>query len=84
MASLYGRLRGNRGEVTRCGSKASGIHAILETWEGAIRVDLEAHGFFRVQIGQKDSPHTKILEGNINDRPQSFDLTQTELPRQPW
>lgn len=33
MAEFYGRLRGNRGEATRCGSRASGITATAQSWQ---------------------------------------------------
>ena len=42
MSAYYGRLQGNRGEATRCGSHASGIAATVETWSSVIRV--EQHG----------------------------------------
>lgn len=32
MAHFYGRLIGNRGEATRCGSKDSGIRVTAESW----------------------------------------------------
>jgi hypothetical protein len=41
MSTFYGNLRGNRGEVTRQGSKASGIVAVARSWQGSIRVDLD-------------------------------------------
>lgn len=37
MAEFYGRLQGNRGEATRCGSKESGISATVESWKTVIR-----------------------------------------------
>ena len=41
MSTFYGNLRGNRGEVTRQGSKASGIVAVARSWQGSVRVDLD-------------------------------------------
>ena len=32
MSATYGYLTGNRGTATRCGSRLSGIAAILKTW----------------------------------------------------
>lgn len=66
MAALYGRLQGNRGQVTRCGSRI--IDAKLETWNGSIRVALMTNGDFRVSIGDKFSPHTTIATGNVDAR----------------
>lgn len=37
MSHFYGTLQGNRGEATRCGSKASGIVAHAASWQGAVR-----------------------------------------------
>ncbi len=38
MSHFYGTLQGNRGEVTRTGSKNSGITTYSASWDGAIRV----------------------------------------------
>lgn len=40
MAHFYGTLKGNRGEASRLGSKASGIKACIASWEGAVTVVL--------------------------------------------
>lgn len=37
MAHFYGRIQGNRGEATRCGSKNSGINATVESWSTILR-----------------------------------------------
>jgi hypothetical protein len=68
MAALYGRMNGSRGEVTRCGTKASGIQAKLETWEGSVRVTLDADGTFEVWMGDKSSPRVLVAQGNVNTR----------------
>ena len=41
MAHFYGILQGSRGEVSRLGTKTSGIHATLASWNGAISVELQ-------------------------------------------
>ena len=66
MAALYGRMQGNRGEVTRMGSASSGIESKLETWHGAIRTVLEADGTFKVYTGSKTYPGNLIAEGKID------------------
>ena len=66
MAALIGYLQGNRGEVSRCGSKNSGISANLETWKGSIRVVLSANGNCHVMIGSKHSPSKLVYEGNVD------------------
>lgn len=42
MAHFYGYLTGNRGTVTRCGSKKSGITAHLRSWNNDVYISLEA------------------------------------------
>lgn len=39
MSEFYGRLRGSRGEATRCGTKSSGIKVTAETWHSIIRAE---------------------------------------------
>lgn len=36
MAHFYGRLKGNRGETTRCGSRNSGIRATIRSWRSEV------------------------------------------------
>jgi hypothetical protein len=66
MAALYGRMKGNRGEVTRCGGSI--ITSKLETWEGSIRTELEKDGSFRVTIGEKGYPNIVVAQGNVTTR----------------
>ena len=40
MSHFYGRVAGNRGSATRCGSKVSGYHTVAASWDGAIEVRL--------------------------------------------
>lgn len=42
MSHFYGYIQGNRGEVTRCGTKSSGISALIKSWEHDVRVRLQA------------------------------------------
>lgn len=65
MAALRGTLQGNRGETSRLGSKASGITARLNTWNGAITVDLEADGSFRVFVSPDNGPRS-LIRGNVD------------------
>ena len=41
MSHYYGTLNGARGQVTRRGTKQSGIAATLATWGAGIRITLE-------------------------------------------
>lgn len=66
MAALYGRMQGNRGEVTRMGSANSGIESRLETWDGSIKTELTADGNYKVYIGDKHSPSILIATGNVD------------------
>jgi len=36
MSHFYGTVQGNRGEASKCGSKASGIRTYAASWKGAI------------------------------------------------
>jgi hypothetical protein len=40
MSHFYGTLQGQRGEATRCGSKASGITTVAASWKGAVEVSV--------------------------------------------
>lgn len=40
MAHFYGTIRGQRGEASRLGSKASGLAVYAASWQGAVRVTL--------------------------------------------
>lgn len=42
MAHFYGVLKGARREVTRCGTKASGLETTAASWQGAVSVYLYA------------------------------------------
>lgn len=64
MAPLYGRMQGERGEVTRTANWE--IESKLETWEGSIRTELERDGSFRVYIGSKSNPTQLIAKGVID------------------
>ena len=40
MAHFYGSIQGQRGEVTRLGSKTSGLSIVAASWQGCVRVEL--------------------------------------------
>ena len=40
MSHFYGKVKGNRGEATRGGSKASGYTAIAASWNGSVITEL--------------------------------------------
>jgi hypothetical protein len=68
MAALYGRMKGNRGEVTRCGTKDSGIHSSLETWTGCIHTVLRGDGSYTVFVSPKyGGPNLLIADGKLDD-----------------
>jgi|TARA_Y100000310_G_C20547732_1_gene746451 hypothetical protein len=71
MAALYGRLQGNRQEVTRCGHDT--IKAKLETWDGSIAVYLGKDGTFAVHVGDKSGLGAPaVLTGNVDTRRVDF------------
>jgi len=56
MSTYYGRLQGNRGGVTRCGSASSGIRASVEVTDKhgnqtGLRFDIDADGLARFARG---------------------------------
>lgn len=68
MANLIGYLKdehkSNAKRVSRTSSTT--ISGQLETWEGAIRTQLDRDGNFKVYIGDKGSPSELIAHGNVN------------------
>ena len=64
MANLYGRMQGNRGEVTRMGHED--IYSRLETWHGSIQTVLYKDGTYQVFVGDKSRPNSLIAEGQID------------------
>ena len=40
MSHFYGLMQGSRGEVTRCGTKNSGLNTTAASWNGAINTVL--------------------------------------------
>lgn len=53
MATLYGTLQGNRRQVTRCGSKASGLNARLKTCDNNIQLHLQANNILTIHTTGK-------------------------------
>ena len=43
MSQFYGWLQGHRGETTRCGSKGSGIHAKVQSWDNQCIVEINEY-----------------------------------------
>ena len=44
MSRFYGSMQGSRGEVTRCGTKNSGIHARVRGWNIGIVAEVRECG----------------------------------------
>ena len=63
---MYGRLKGEpyRKEVTRRGFY--GVESRLETWDGAIKTELDRDGTYRVFVGEKYSLNNVIATGNVS------------------
>jgi hypothetical protein len=75
MAHFYGTLQGNRGgEVTRAGSKNSGLTSYSASWNGAIRVcvyaDEEGNDCYRVDqtTWHGHGISEPIAEGKIGEK----------------
>lgn len=41
MATLWGSLKGSRGQTSRCGTKKSGMRAKIYTLEGAVGIEVD-------------------------------------------
>ena len=66
MANLIGYLQGNRGSVSRLGSKV--ITSRLATWDNDIRTWLDKDGGYKVEIRDRHSGETlKVIEGKISE-----------------
>ncbi len=72
MSHFYGTLQGNRGEATRCGSKASGVTTYAAGWGGAVRVTVyEQDGEDRYSVSltpwQSSGGQSRLLaEGKLD------------------
>lgn len=40
MAHFYAEIQGNRGEVTRCGSKTSGMYGHIRGWDVGVQINI--------------------------------------------
>ncbi len=66
MANLIGSVQGNRGSVSRLGSKV--ITSRLATWNHEIRTWLDKDGGYKFEISDKHSGKTlKVVEGKISE-----------------
>lgn len=67
MSALYGRLQGERKQVTRTAHQ--GITAQVETWQGIVRVEMTKDGSYSVIVsGKNGEDRREILNGNVNAR----------------
>ncbi len=77
MSHFYGTLEGNRGEATRCGTKASGITTHAAGWGGAIRVNVyerEGKDYYRVTLQPwqgSGGEHVTLAEGELDANTES-------------
>jgi hypothetical protein len=71
MAHFYGRIQGNRGKATRCGSKASGFEGFLNGWnEGVLIVADNENGedIFNVFVsGGSNHKHSPLQIATIKN-----------------
>jgi hypothetical protein len=67
MSAVYGRLQGNRGEVTRTGSASSGVSTSAETWRSSVKTRMDADGTATVRLGEKGYANTLKLTVNADD-----------------
>ena len=66
MAHFYGILQGSRGEVTRLGTKNTGIGATLASYQGAVDITLWHEGNVdMVRIGLKPWQGAGVTKSDI-------------------
>lgn len=54
MAAVYGTIQGNRGIVSRLGSKSSGLRVMLKTWLTQTNITLESNDDIHVDTSSID------------------------------
>jgi hypothetical protein len=89
VAHFYGVMEGNRGRVTRCGSKDSGLGVHAASWSGSVRVYLFVQGganFVRVELAPWHGAGVsrELYHGPIGEyRPDVLpDISTEELARE--
>lgn len=65
MATFYGKLTGNRGTATRCGSSDSGIRASLQSYNGSIIAMLTYTDGGELMVEIASSEHSSSSGGLI-------------------
>ena len=60
MAHFFGKLKGSRGEVTRCGTKSSGLKCFVNGWDVGLMAGL--------RYGLGGDRAIIIINGGSNDR----------------
>ncbi len=74
MAHFYGRLKGTRGEATRCGTASAGLTTICASWNGAVECNAYTKdGIDYVQVQLREwhgkGMHHILYDGPINGAP---------------
>lgn len=71
MAQFYGEIKGNRGRVTRTGTKNSGMQAHVRGWNIGVKVILShVNGSDYIEVwetGGSHNPNTKVLLAKVYD-----------------
>ena len=66
MSNTYGRLKGNRGEVTRTGNTT--IRATLNTWERKVEVWLSKDNTCRIEVSEyRSGKNLGSFEGTVEE-----------------
>lgn len=84
MSHYYSRIKGHRGEATRCGVKSSGITARADSWTIGGRVDIKWSNHLQTDVVTiyrtkgSDSYGSRIMSyAYINDK---FTIIDTAFP----
>ena len=75
MAHFWGGVEGSRSPTSRCGTKKSGLGAILKSWEGHIDVQLwndDEGDRFRVEVRSPQGNVYKVIEYSFEELEQEL------------
>jgi len=86
MSHFYGKLLGNRGEATRCGTQGSGMLTHCAGWQGAIRAEAFSHNnvdMYRVSLTpwQHSGGSSVLLSAGTL---QAAEISDEEITITPW
>lgn len=68
MSHYYARIKGTRGEATRCGSKSSGIWGHICGWNVGARVEIYIERFTNIYGEQEERDVVRVFKTGGTNR----------------